>query len=107
MLRLRLSPSPGGARLLRCSLEICTRGEAALIVGGPLGGRRSLIRLRLRSHADGERRYAAGAAGAAAAGASPAAGWFFFRDFVQASKCAWQSPCATTFFLQSGFEQVS
>ncbi len=31
------------------SLEICTRGEAALIAGGPLGGRRSLIRLRLRS----------------------------------------------------------
>jgi len=33
------------------SLEIRTRGEAALIPGGPLGGRGSLIRLPLRSPA--------------------------------------------------------
>jgi hypothetical protein len=45
---------PGGAMKLRPpvprSLETFTRGEAALIVGGPLGGRGSLARLSLASH---------------------------------------------------------
>ena len=29
------------------------------------------------------------------------------KKVFQASKCSWQSPCATTFFLHSGLEQVS